>query len=97
MGLLYSIVSYFYSPTSPIPSEQIKLSAQKLSIGMKHKMNKIQQKNHQMEVEFIEMINKPKRDLFMERVKIDNMVQGSISYGGTFLSNIVHEELWYCT
>ena len=90
MGLFYSIVSYIYSPKSPIAPEQIKLSAQKLSIGMKHKMDNIRKENHQREVEFIQMINKPKRDLFVERVMIDNMVMGSINYGGTFLSNVVH-------
>ena len=90
MGLFYSIVSYIYSPKSPILPEQIKLSAQKLSIGMKHKMDNIRKENHQREVEFIQMINKPKRDLFVERVMIDNMVMGSINYGGTFLSNVVH-------
>lgn len=83
MGILYSIVSYFYNQQSQIPPEQIKLSAQRLSIGMKIKMTKIQKINHQLETEFIEMINQPKRDLFLERLKIDNMLQGSINYGGT--------------
>ena len=48
-------------------------------------MQKLQKANMTMQNQFIEMIKQPKRDMFVENVKIDDMIMGSIKFGGTFI------------
>ncbi len=49
MGLLYSVMSYFYGTQTSISPEQIRLSAQRLAHGLKLKMAKIQNANQDLE------------------------------------------------